>query len=48
VAGKAGNLLLARNVGNNATLNISSGWIKVEDASHGLSDGVTVIGEGVI
>ena len=41
----AGNLLLATNPGDNATLNITAGWIKVEDAPHGLSDGITVIGD---
>jgi hypothetical protein len=41
----AGNLLLATNAGDNATLNITAGWIKVEDAAHGLSDGITVIGD---
>lgn len=41
----AGNLLLATNAGDNATLNITAGWIKVEDAAHGLSDGATVIGD---
>ncbi len=41
----AGNLLLATNPGDNATLNITAGWIKVEDAPQGLSDGVTVIGD---
>jgi hypothetical protein len=41
----AGNLLLGRNAGDNATLNITSGWIKVEDAPHGLSDGITSIGD---
>ena len=41
----AGNLLLATNPGDNATLNITAGWIKVEDAPQGLSDGITVIGD---
>ncbi|TWU27735.1 hypothetical protein [Bythopirellula polymerisocia] len=41
----AGNLLLATHSGDNATLNITSGWIKVEDAPHGMSDGMTVIGD---
>jgi hypothetical protein len=41
----AGNLLLATNPGNSATLNITSGWIIVEDAPHGLSDGLIVIGD---
>jgi pectate lyase len=41
----AGNLLLGTNPGDNATLDITSGWIKVEDAAHGLSDGATVIGD---
>ena len=31
--------------GDNATLDITAGWIKVEDASHGMSDGITVIGD---
>jgi hypothetical protein len=43
----AGNLLLGTNSGDNATLNITAGWINVEDASHGLSDGTTVIGDNV-
>jgi hypothetical protein len=41
----AGNLLLATNEGDNATLNITAGWIKVQDEEHGLSDGMTVIGD---
>jgi hypothetical protein len=41
----AGNLLLATNPGDNAMLNITAGWIKVEDAPQGLSDGMTVIGD---
>jgi hypothetical protein len=41
----AGNLLLGTNPGDNATLDITAGWIKVEDAAHGLSDGATVIGD---
>jgi hypothetical protein len=41
----AGNLLLATNVGDHATFNITSGWIKVEDAPHGLSEGATIIGD---
>jgi hypothetical protein len=41
----AGNVLLATNPGDNATLNITSGWLKVEDAPHGLSDGAVVIGD---
>jgi hypothetical protein len=41
----AGNLLLGTNSGDNATLSITAGWIKVEDAPHGLSDGTTVIGD---
>ncbi|TWU27744.1 hypothetical protein [Bythopirellula polymerisocia] len=41
----AGNLLLATNPGDNATLDITAGWIKVEDAPHGLSDGITMIGD---
>jgi hypothetical protein len=40
----AGNLILATHASDNATLNITSGWIKVEDAPQGLSDGMTVIG----
>jgi hypothetical protein len=40
----AGNLILGSNSGDNATLNITDGWIKVEDAPVGLSDGATVIG----
>ncbi len=41
----AGNLLLATHPGDNATLNVTSGWIKVEDSPAGLSDGMTVIGD---
>ncbi len=41
----AGNLLLATNPGDNATLNITAGWLKVEDAPQGLSNGMTVIGD---
>ncbi len=41
----AGNLILATNFGDSAVLNISAGWIKVEDAPHGMSDGLTVIGD---
>jgi hypothetical protein len=41
----AGNLLLATGPGDNAMLNITDGWLAVEDAPHGLSDGVTVIGD---
>jgi hypothetical protein len=41
----AGNVLMATNPGDNATLNITSGWIKVEDAPQGLSDGMTVVGD---
>lgn len=41
----AGNLVLAMNPGDEATLNITGGWLKVEDAEHGLSDGITSIGD---
>lgn len=41
----AGNLVLAMNPGDNVAFNITSGWLKVEEASHGLSDGITVIGD---
>ena len=41
----AGNLLLGTNPGDQVTLNITAGWIQVEDAPHGLSDGITVIGD---
>ena len=41
----AGNLVLATNPGRQCTLNITSGWIKVEDAPHGMSDGITMIGD---
>lgn len=41
----AGNVILAMNAGDNATLNITSGWLKVEDAPYGISDGATVIGD---
>lgn len=40
----AGNLVLGANPGDAPTLNIESGWIQVEDAPHGMSDGATVIG----
>jgi pectate lyase len=40
----AGRLILGRDPGDHATLNITAGWIKVEDAQHGPSDGATVIG----
>ncbi|TWT78102.1 Pectate lyase [Posidoniimonas polymericola] len=41
----AGNLLLGTLPGGDATLNITAGWLEVEDAPHGLSDGATVIGD---
>lgn len=41
----AGNVLLATGAGDVAVLNISSGWLRVEDADHGMSDGVVVIGD---
>jgi hypothetical protein len=41
----AGNVLLATNPGDDSTLNITAGWLVVEDASHGISDGTTVIGD---
>lgn len=41
----AGNLLLGTGPGNNGTLNITAGWLVVEDAPHGMSDGATVIGD---
>jgi hypothetical protein len=41
----AGNFLLGTNAGDNATLDITSGWLLVEDAPQGISDGVTVIGD---
>jgi hypothetical protein len=41
----AGNLLLGTNAGDNATLNVTGGWLKVEDASEGMSEGATVIGD---
>jgi hypothetical protein len=40
----AGNLVLGMNAGDSPTLNITDGWIEVEDASVGMSDGATVIG----
>ena len=43
----AGNLILGTNSGGDPTFDITSGWIKVEDAPHGLSDGRTVIGDHV-
>lgn len=41
----AGRLVLGANPGDTPTLDITAGWIKVEDADHGLSDGMTVIGD---
>ena len=41
----AGNVLLATGAGDNAVLNLSSGWLKVHDETHGLSDGTVVIGD---
>ncbi|MCA9241698.1 MAG: hypothetical protein KDA37_15915, partial [Planctomycetales bacterium] len=41
----AGNLILGAGAGDAPTLNITAGWIKVEDSQHGLSDGMTVIGQ---
>ncbi len=41
----AGNLILGRNTGDNVTFNITGGWLVVEDAPHGMSDGVVVIGD---
>ena len=41
----AGNLLLGTSAGNSVNLNITAGWLIVEDAEHGLSDGMTVIGD---
>ncbi len=41
----AGNLILGANSDDNPTFNITSGWIKVEQAAYGLSDGRTVIGD---
>jgi pectate lyase len=41
----AGNILLATNASDNATLNITAGWLKVEDAPHGPSEGALVIGD---
>ena len=41
----AGNVLLATGDGDDATLNISGGWLRVADEDHGLSDGVVVIGD---
>lgn len=41
----AGNLVLGLNPGDSPTLNITSGWIDVEDAPYGLSDGLTVVGD---
>jgi hypothetical protein len=40
----AGNLVLGENAADSPTFNITTGWLKVEDASEGLSDGVTKIG----
>jgi len=41
----AGNVLLATGDGNNATLNITAGWLHVQNEAHGLSDGAVVIGD---
>lgn len=41
----AGNVMLGVNPGDNATLNILAGWLEVENADYGLSDGITVIGD---
>jgi hypothetical protein len=41
----AGNLILGMNASDTPTLNITSGWIKIEHAPNGLSDGITVIGD---
>jgi hypothetical protein len=41
----AGNLLLGTHAGDNATLNISNGWLKIEDAPQGPSDGSISIGQ---
>lgn len=41
----AGNVILAMNSGDNATLNITNGWLHVEDAPYGLSDGIVSIGD---
>lgn len=40
----AGNLVLGENEGDAPKLDIVDGWIRVDDAPVGLSDGVTVIG----
>ncbi len=41
----AGSLILGANPEHSPTLNITAGWIKVEDAPHGMSDGLTLIGD---
>lgn len=41
----AGNLILGMNPGGNATVNITGGWLKVEDAAYGLSDGIVSVGD---
>jgi hypothetical protein len=40
----AGNLVLGESAADSPTFNITGGWLKVEDAPEGLSDGVTKIG----
>ncbi|MCA9238808.1 MAG: hypothetical protein KDA37_01350 [Planctomycetales bacterium] len=41
----AGNVLLATGPGDNATLNITAGWLEVHAEAQGLSDGMLVIGD---
>ena len=41
----AGTLKLEPHPGDNATLNITAGWLKVEDAGTDLSTGEVVIGD---
>lgn len=41
----AGTLILGSAPGDSPTLNITAGWIRVEDAGHGMSTGAVVIGD---
>jgi pectate lyase len=45
VGQNAGTLLLGTNSGDNVAFNITAGWLKVQEEDHGLSDGITVIGD---
>ncbi|HVT28103.1 MAG TPA: hypothetical protein VHE81_08810, partial [Lacipirellulaceae bacterium] len=41
----AGNILLGTHTGDHATLSVTNGWLTVEHAPQGMSDGVVVIGD---